>query len=284
MPKLFVLSFLLLSVPMFAQQDPVSATIPNIQNITTNWSECILPSCNAGGNGVPVSFTQTFDDTVEEKDSQPSMAIAMVAKAATQGTNGLWTYKPLWQSGTFALSMDQWVYPDSNMLTYGTQLEFDQAIFDSMLTTEDTPYGTEFMFGSQCNLATGKWQIFNQACSYWGGSGCWVDVTPTLACSIPSSGWHHLEESVHRVQGDPGNCSYNGYNYPCEYYDSITIDGHTTYPTNTNLPAGPLLEGWDSFLLIQMQINAGPNGTSGNAMTTYYDLINFTYTYDGEDD
>ena len=180
--------------------------------------------------------------------------------------------------------MNQWVYPDANMLKYGTQLELDQAIFDSTLITNDTPYGTEFMFGSQCNLATGKWQIFNQACAYWGGSSCWVDVTPTLTCSIPSPGWYHIKEEVHRVQGDPGNCSYNGYSYPCEYYDSITINGKTTYPTNTNLPAGPLPEGWDSILLIQMQINAGPNGTSGNTMTTYYDLINFTYTYDSGSD
>jgi len=206
------------------------------------------------------------------------MAIAMVAGASQNGTNGLWTYKVGPQDSAVSFQMDLWFYADSNMLTYGKQLEFDMANFASTLVTANTPDGTEFMFGSQCNLEQGKqrWEIFNQA------QGVWVPVTPTMPCTttqIPPNTWHHLQEHVHRVRGDPGNCSYAGKNYPCEYYDSITLDGTTTIPTNTNLPAGPLPHGWGSTLLIQVQINAGPNGTSGNAITTYYDLMNFTFTF-----
>jgi hypothetical protein len=277
MKTLPMLLLLLLATPTFSQS--TSATIDNIDDITTQgnpgWSECIKPTCDPGGSGTPTSFTQTFASHAHEKDTNGSMAIAMVAPATSGTINGLWTYKVGAFDSTTRLQMDLWFYPDANMIKYASQLEFDQAVFDSTLVTGDTPYGTEFMFGSQCDLQKQQWEIFNEAAKTW------VAVTPKISCTTKTiaTGWHHLQETVHRVVGDPGNCSYGGNNYPCEYYDSITIDGVTTIPTNTNLPAGPLPKGWSSTVLIQVQMNAGPAGTSDNAMTTYYDLMDFSFIH-----
>jgi hypothetical protein len=262
--------------------------LPSVDDLTTQgnpgWAFCYIGNCGGGspgGNGTPTSVTDTFGVASPSLDGA-ALQVSMVAPAATQGTNELYIYKVGGNPTADTinnLQMDLWFYCDTNCGTYVKQLEFDQAIFcTSCKYTNTMTNGTNYMFGSQCNVATGIFQVWNQA------SNSWINATYSggnIPCTSGGFGspntWHHLVETVHKVAGDGTSCTSGGLTYPSDYYDSIILDGVSYSPTNTQLCAGPLTGGFASVWLIQQQMNIGTAGSSGNAASVYYDKENFSY-------
>lgn len=263
-------------------------TIYNIDDITTlstsppGWSQCVhttnpLTNCNPGGGGTfpPATASQSFHISSPSMDGASTVG-ALTTPTQSGGTNVLWTYKALVDDAAVQLSFDLYYYCDTSCVSYNGQLEFDQAIFAKTYVTPNTPNGTNFMFGSQCNMATGHFQIFNQAANTWVNATYSGGIVP---CSVTANVWHHLQEQGHRIAGDTGSCSLSGKTYPCEYYDYIIQDGTKYVPTNTNLPASNLPASFGGVILIQFQLDndGGSCGTCGNTTHEYLDNMNFTY-------
>jgi len=221
-------------------------TSSNLDDSLSNWSICVLPSCNPGGSGTPTG-TQTVNNSTPSLDGE-AMQISITG---TANSNALFINKPGADDKATQFTGDYEVYVPSESNV--GELEYDMFQFIYLGGT-----GTEFMFGTQCVIG-GVWDIFNQYAGTW--------VPTSLACSLSTGTWHHLVWNVHRVPGDT-SCTAG---WPCMHYDSLTIDG-TVHPINLTEAAGPLPSGWAETSGIQFQIDL--NGSGGTA-TEYLDDVNF---------
>lgn len=220
------------------------------------WSLCIKPGCDPGGTGVPLTTSQTINNATPSQDGG-SMLFSLTSKgtcvAPGCNTNVLWPDKVGIDDSLTTFQSDFWVYPvDGN----ASQREFD--MFQFSLTEH-----RNYMFGLQCDLAGGKWQIFNQL------AGTWND-TPTNcsgATGLPVGSWSHVIFNAHRVPGDT-SCS----GVACLIYDSLIVNG-TTATWNISYPSGPLPNGWQSANGFQFQLNVSAINTT---TAQYIDLAKFT--------
>lgn len=235
--------------------------VPNVDNDpgigfqVPDWSVCIIggfppfPTCpGVGGSGIPVGYALTFGHPSPSKDGS-SMAQSFTS-AAGGNTDVLATYKAGKDDLTSVFVSDFWFY-SAEAAVIG-QFEFDTFLFSKS-------ENIEYMFGTQCNKVSGRWQI-------WGNT--WIDVVPTLPCSVTASTWHHITETFHRVPGDINQCAGK----PCMYFDRITFDG-IPHDINMKEPAATLPTGWDSAVGLQFQINIPGANTFGSE---YIDLVNFS--------
>lgn len=219
------------------------------------WSVCIkggfgiFADCPPGGTGTPVGFSLTFANPSPSKDGS-SMKYGFTS-AVGGDTNGLVTYKAGADDLTAVFLSDFWFY-SADVANIG-QFEFDTFLFSKS-------ENIEFMFGTQCNKTSGKWQI-------WGNG--WIDVAPTLPCSVTASAWHHVIETFHRIPGDRTGCAGP---QACMYFDRITIDD-VPHDIGMKEPAAVLPVGWASAVGFQFQINIP--GVSKTAFE-YVDLANFS--------
>lgn len=189
----------------------------------TGWTQCI-PGCNCspGGTGQPTTIIQQIV-TTPSLDNE-SMQFTSGGPA---NTNMLWTRKyPANTTATHFIRDFEFQYSGTP-----AQLEFDIASFAAP---------TEFMFGMQCNLAKGIWQVWNQASPQW--------VNTTLSCTLSAQAWHHIVQYVH----------ISGTNM---VFDAISVDG-TINQLNMTEPSGPLPPGWNNVTLVQNQLNLAVAGTA----------------------
>lgn len=239
------------------------ATFANIDDTLSGWSLCIVGTCSGGGtpggSGIPTSQTETINVPSPSLDGA-SMGISMVAPSSTSGTNLLWTKKVGANDAALSLFFDVHVNIPANKALVG-QFEFDQFIF----RTSDN---TEYMFGTQCNQASGKWDVFNQA------TGAWVPTSATCSLSV---GWHEIRQDVHRVAGDTSSCA----GHPCMFYDALIVDGVAQSGFATVQPAGALPVGFTSNVGFQMQFNILPAGSGGATVSEFLDEATFGYNTGG---
>lgn len=98
-----------------------------------------------------------------------------------------------------------------------TNIEFDTYSFDD---------GWDWMWGTQCNGYKKIIQYDNQR-------NGWVDTSVPCA-TLYDGNWHHIQQTFHRDLAGSNNCASN--TAPCEWWDTITIDG-TMYAIGKSLPA-----------------------------------------------
>jgi hypothetical protein len=94
--------------------------------------------------------------------------------------------------------------------------------------------GRKYIFGHQCNVAAGQWDVWNTAGSAWVHTG--------IACTAPPTyTWNHLTLEFERVNGQ-------------EHFVSITLNGNTSYVNRyyNSVPAG----GNELNVAFQMDENA----------------------------
>lgn len=228
----------------------------NVDELQPGWKAvCILPSCNPGGSVPPTATAQTFNNATPSKDGK-SMLVSITGPAFS---NALWVYVAGKLDTATNLVSDFWTQPSPNIGLAGS-LEFDQYMFSK--TTN-----TEFMWGTQCNQATNKWQVFDQL------NLAWVNVAGST-CPVFSNAFHHIVQSVHRISTDTNSCS----GQPCMYYDSIVVDGTPIPGLPMTEPAGPLPSGWTNAVGWQLQLDIGGSGSGGQPVFENVDLMNFTFS------
>jgi hypothetical protein len=157
-------------------------------------------------------------------------------------TNGLWWYKVGPNDAVSNFDFDFWVYVNSGAPS-AQALEFDAFQFNN---------GVEYMFGTQCDNASGTWDVWNTSKGQW--------VHTNFACTgFQPNTWYHLHWKFHRTS--PNNM---------EHYDSLTIQqsdkrgrlNTSTHNFNLAFPSGPMPSGWTDNMGVQFQLDIGGSGTS----------------------
>jgi hypothetical protein len=258
-----------------------SKTFPNIDDATSTWGICYIGMCSGGspgGNVAPAShiFSEISTTPPCADGSCIEFSETSISTGSGNQTNILATYKThdsqAQSAAIVAQSFTVSVYNPGNWGN-ASALEFDQFIFVSAPPgqTCSTYTCTEFMFGSQCN--GGFWDIFQQGTA--GVGGAWITTPVTCALLNNTPGWHTITENVHRIAGDTNGCTnpVNHNAYPCEYYDSITVDGINTLFNTGPTSAGGLPSGWGSDTGFQFQIDIAGNSKT---VTEYLDSASYT--------
>jgi hypothetical protein len=216
----------------FATQQSGAAFL-DVDDSLAGWKPvCILPTCNPGGSGIPTATAQTVDNATPSKDGS-SMKVSV---SGPSYTNALWTHIAERNDARHAFSLSAWVSPTQSASVAG-QFEYDLFQFSSSTHVE-------YMWGTQCNQASGSWQIFDQL------NGHWENIP--VPCSLPANQWNYIRWDVHRVVGDTNSCS----GMPCMHYDRFTVN-NVVYAVNVAYPAGHLPNGWSSANGFQVQIDIG---------------------------
>jgi hypothetical protein len=115
--------------------------------------------------------------------------------------------------------------------------------------------GKKYMFGSQCNYATGVWQAWNDVTVQWINAipNTATDGSPTgnpITCAKFSTGtWHHMQYFEQRTYG--GRLQYG----------NVTVDGVTT---QWNITAPASTTTWADVYGINQQLDTNASFT-GNA-------------------
>jgi hypothetical protein len=129
-----------------------------------------------------------------------------------------------------------------------SRIEFDTYAFDS---------GWDWMYGTQCNSDKNLIQTDNQ-----NQPQGWV-YTSVPCGKLYDGNYHHIQQTFHRTLGADRSCA--GGTAPCQYWDTITIDG-TSYAINAVSPA--TTSGWSGSGW-QFQIDGAPTSASGGSPAIY---------------
>ncbi len=218
--------------------------------MTHGWGDC--GNC-AGGNPSSVGFAFGQSPTLDGNGS--------IKFDVTGGhySNGLFWYKVGSQDSESNFLWDFYFYLSSDTFSDGQAIELD--LFQSI-------GGKKYMFGTQCNYATGVWQAWNDV------SGSWVNAIPNTAtdqsptgtaipCSTFSTGtWHHLQYFRQRT--------YGGW----LQYGNATLDGVTTQWNITAPPANSTT--WADVLGIQHQLDTNGSFSGSVTLTEWADKDDLT--------
>jgi hypothetical protein len=190
-----------------------------------DWQSCNAPSC-AGGSGNGTYWMAQYQ-------TQPSLSGAS-AEIYNSGVwaNALWWMKLGNQNNATNLLWDFYVQLDSDAGSAAQALEYDSFQFVN---------GYNYMIGSQCNVAAGLWDVWDELHGHW--------IHTTIACHGFTPGvWHHIQWYV--------TTNHSNQTY---HYVTLVIDG-IVHPINLTYSAKNL--GWSSNIGVQYQldVNAGGQG------------------------
>ncbi len=193
----------------------------NDDDSLTGWSTCVKPGCDPGGTNAPQSTTLALVAT----PSLDGSAIHFGFTSVLSSVNALWPRKYGADNNAKRFTWGKWIYLPGSPLP--TQQELDIFRFDAV-------QHINFMFGSQCNRASGFWDVWRQDTTSWVGT--------TLPCTLTAAAWHYILVSNHIGSGNT------------LVYDYISIDGVLTSWSITE-PSGPLNPTFASTTGSQFQMN-----------------------------
>ncbi len=245
MKKLVLCFAMLLSSAAWGQTYSNIDDSTAVDNGSIGWGSCV--TCAGGGSNATISSSP-----FQTRPSMDGASRDFYINGAAY-TNGLWWYKVGANDSVSNFNFDFWVY-FNNGTQYAQALEFDTFQFIS---------GQEYMFGTQCDYASGTWDVWNQ------GAHAWVHTS--VACiRFKFNVWYHITWAFHRDSN----------NY--EHYDSLTVTQYNnsgkvansnTYNFNLAFPSGPTPAGWGDDLGVQFQMDVGPTGAS---MEEWVDEVTLT--------
>lgn len=202
-----------------AAQVRAQLNFPNVEDGTSGWGSC---SDCAGGLAKASSYWMA------QFQGSPSLSGASTEffiSGAAPYSNALFWRKLGPQDWASNYNFDFWVYLDGASW-YAQSLEYDFFQFVNH---------REYMFGSQCNYASGHWDIWNQATNTW--------VQTPLAChKLAPNTWHHIVWQYHRTSDT------------LMHYDWLAVDG-AWYPLGWTEPSNWMPSGWTDNLGVQFQLD-----------------------------
>jgi hypothetical protein len=144
--------------------------------------------------------------------------------------NALWYQQLGASSGATNFLWDFYFQVDDASSSAAQALEFDS--FQSV-------DGYDYMFGSQCDIAVGKWDVWNEA------GGAWEHTS--ISCGHPEPNvWHHIQWYVQRQT--------NAKTYT---FVTLVVDG-TSYSINKTYSARNV--GWQDDVGVQYQLDVNASG------------------------
>ena len=215
---------------------PSNAIVFSLIQQMPGWQSCNSSPC-AGGSGNGAYWMAQFQ-------RQPSLSGAST-EIYNSGVwaNALWWMKLGSHDQATNLLWDFWVQVDSHAAGAAQALEYDAFQFVN---------GYNYMIGSQCNVAAGGWDTWDELHGHW--------IHTTIPCHGFSAGtWHHIQWYV------TTNHSTQQYTYV-----TLVVDGRS-YPVNQTYSAKYL--NWGSNIGVQYQLDV--NGT-GQGYSEWFDLVKLT--------
>ncbi len=238
-------------------------TYPNLDDSYSGWGSC-TGSCAGGAQATNYTNTlassTTTDGTLTPTVSTGNDSMEFWLNGGAY-TDVLWWNKVGANNGVSNFTFDFWVqlYNSSAALPTNIQaLEFDTFQF-----IKTSGRGTEYMFGTQCNYASGVWQVWNQQAGTWNSAGI------TCVFFQPNV-WYHITWHFHRTKDK------------LMHYDSLSIVQYNTsnqpvstntYALNIAYPSGPMPSGWTSNMGVQFQMDSN---ASGGQLQEYVDAVTLT--------
>jgi len=200
-----------------AQTQP--KTFTSIEDSNSGWGSC--SDCAGGQNLAGVYWMAPFQTSPSRTGNSTQFHVS----ASNPFSNVLFWRKLGPQDWATHLTWDFWIYLDKASQS-AQSLEYDAFQFAK---------GMEYMFGTQCVYASGRWDVWNQKAGKW--------VQTSLACNrFSPNAWHHIVWQVHRTSDNQ------------MHYDSVTLDG-VKHVLNVAQPAGPMPPGWTDNLGVQWQMD-----------------------------
>jgi len=187
------------------------------------WGSCNSPSC-AGGSGLGIYW-------MAQNQSQPSLSGAST-EIFNSGVNAnaLWWMKLGPQDGISNLLWDFWVQLDNNASQAAQALEYDSFQFIG---------GYNYMIGSQCDVAAGVWDIWDELHGHW--------IHTAIPChGFAPNTWHHIQWYV--------TTNHTAQTY---HYVLLVVDG-VAHPINQTFSAKDL--NWGDNLGVQYQLDVNATG------------------------
>ena len=202
------------------------ATFSNIENKTTGWGSCT--DCAGGTHKADIYWMAQFQTT----PSVSGDSTEFFTSAKKPYADVLFWRKIGPQSWATHFTWDFWVHVDKDS-TYAQALEYDFFQFANHV---------EYMFGSQCDYASGHWDVWNQSTKRW--------VQSSVPCQkLKPNVWHHIVWKYHRTSDTR------------MHYDSLTIDG-VVHAVNMAEPSGPMPSGWTDNMGVQWQLDTAASPLS----------------------
>jgi hypothetical protein len=241
--KFALLASLCLAATLASAQSLTSLPIPppgatvftQIQQMS-GWQSCNAPSC-AGGSGSGSYW-------MAQNQSRPSLSGAST-EIFNSGvwSNALWWKKVGANNNVTNLLWDFYVQLDSTAASAAQALEYDSFQFVG---------GYNYMIGSQCNIAAGVWDLWNELSGHW--------IHTTIAChGFPANTWHHIQWYV------TTNHATRSYRYV-----TLVVDG-VPHPVNQTYNAKDL--NWGDNLGVQYQLDVN---ASGQGYHEWFDQVKLT--------
>jgi hypothetical protein len=202
---------------------PAGATVFNQIEQMPGWSSCDAPSC-AGGSGNGTYW-------MAQNQATPSLSGAST-EIYVSGiwNNALWFEKLGAHNNVSNLLWDFYVQLDSNAAQGAQALEYDSFQFVG---------GYNYMIGSQCNIAAGVWDIWDELHGHW--------IHTTIACHGFTAGtWHHIQWYV--------TTNHTNHTY---HYAVLAVDGVPHF-VNATYTAKDL--NWGDNIGAQYQLDENARG------------------------
>jgi len=220
----------------------------NLDNSVSNLSTCVKPSCDPGGNASgPTAVSSTIVNTTPCGTPSDGKALEL-SVTGPDYVNALWSYKLGAMNNASHFRLDFEACFDSSVAT-DQAFEADIALFVS-----GSP-GTNYMFGGQCNLPAGIYDVWDQSTPRW--------IATTIPCNpttLASYQWHRFQREVHYDSSKALWFDYLCINNVC--YGNSLMGKYAA----GNLPAG-----WGSTRIWQFQLDLG---AAGGTTTVWLNNVN----------
>ncbi len=208
---------------------PASAKVwSNLEDSTSDWSDCGDSSCAGGASGTSNYWTAPFQGSPSLDGSSRQFY-----NGGSAWSNVLWIKKLGAQNSVSNFIWDFWV-------------QFDGGAANNLWTAEydlwQSVNGQEFMIGSQCNFGLGVWDVWNSATNTW--------LRTSIPCKRFAPGtWHHIQWYVQRI-------SSRQYRYK-----TLVVDG-AAHSVNQTYYANPIY--WADALGMQFQLDLNASGVDAH--------------------
>jgi hypothetical protein len=204
---------------------PASAAVFAHIERMNNWGSCNSSDCSGGsGNG---EFWMAVNQSTPSMDGS-----SMQFHNSGVWGDALWWNKFGPQDNATNFLWDFYFRIEEGATNAAQALEFDSFQFRG---------GYNYMMGSQCNYASGWWDLWDGANRKW--------VRSTVACPKFSPGvWHHIQWYTQRVVGSP---QYT--------FVTLVVDG-VSYAINQTYSAKDV--GWSKNVGVQYQLDVNSSGAA----------------------
>lgn len=225
--------------------------------------------CNDGSIG---TFEQSSDPNTANSPDFDGSGQHFIVKSLCSYDDSLffWKNSRYPQASHTNVLWEFWFYiPTTTRIDTVQAVEFD--LFQAVPFHDGVH---EFMFGSQCNYATNKWQIWLP----YQGKLTWVDAGMS-PCQFSTGTWHHAVYFVQRVtisgfQEIPVRLNSATDTNTRLRFGTLSIDGVTAYLGQLSFSTIPI-PGWSPVIGVQHQLDSAVSGVTieeyvnGEFLTTW---------------